>query len=266
MKPTIGYIINESIAAPMDTKIVSESSGRVVAEAILQTAEEDNRNGRYYKREDLAREIGCARTKELLEAGMVRGECGHPMSTDLSRQQTIDPGNVIVQYLSFWMDGDNVMAQYKGTNNQLGEFIDKDLREGCKPAFSLRALGTINNKSGHAVVENLRMITYDMVIYPSHKQAYTQKLISESAGFSKGNIAENKPKLIPITNDSVISYIKSESANIKNIMNSFDTLFESVSLIHNGKDIQLIDRGGQILIVNLESYIKDEIMDYCFKR
>jgi hypothetical protein len=72
--------------------------------------------------------------------------------------------------------------------------------------------------------------------------------------------------ITPITNDSVINYIKTESANIYNIINNFDTLYESIQLINIGRDVQLMGKAGELFIVNLESYIQSEIRDYCYKR
>lgn len=270
----IGYIVTEAMSEPTDIKIVSDKGNRLIAEGRLQDLECDNRNGRYYETNEIVPELSCPRTIELIASGNMKGENGHPMSKDIARQQTIDPNYVCVKYLKMWMDGNDVKAQFKGTNNQLGADFDADLRDGELPSFSLRALGTIENKGGHAYVRNTKIITYDRVIYPSHKRAYTEKIVSES-GIINSNcnsqnkiLYENNDKglLIPITNDSVLSYIKSESANIKTILNNFNTLYESVELINNGSAVQLMSKTGSLFIVNLETYIQDEIMGYCYKK
>lgn len=270
----IGYIVTEAMSEPTDIKVVSDKGNRLIAEGRLQDLECDNRNGRYYETNEIVPELSCPRTIELIASGNMKGENGHPMSKDIARQQTIDPNYVCVKYLKMWMDGNDVKAQFKGTNNQLGADFDADLRDGELPSFSLRALGTIENKGGHAYVRNTKIITYDRVIYPSHKRAYTEKIVSES-GIINSNcnsqnkiLYENNDKglLIPITNDSVLSYIKSESANIKTILNNFNTLYESVELINNGSAVQLMSKTGSLFIVNLETYIQDEIMGYCYKK
>ena len=69
--------------------------------------------------------------------------------------------------------------------------------------------------------------------------------------------------LIPITNDQIISYIKSESTNIQSILNQIDIFYESVQLTPNRRDVQLRTKAGDLFIVNLESYIQDEIQQYC---
>lgn len=264
---TIGYVILESapIETP-DTKIVTTESGkRVIGEGIIQTAEEENRNGRCYLRNDLFREIQCPRTIELLNTGNLRAENGHPLDNSMLRQQTIEPGRTVAKFLKLWMEGNNVMAHFKGCNNAAGEEFDQDLREGDKPSWSLRALGSLENIKGRNIVQNLRVITWDRVIYPSHPHAYTTKIVSESAALYKNNQIENVNKngmLIPILNEDVISYIKNESCNIKSLMNQIDFMYESVKMV-NSHQVQMISKNGDTFIVNLESHIANEIENYC---
>lgn len=269
----IGYIISE--AAPQEdsnAKVIKEENGRVIAYGKLQEAEEVNRNARCYSKSDLFPEVNGKRMKELIDAKQFKGESGHPTNKDISRQQSIIPDKCCVKYLKVWTEGNEILAHFKGTHNELGNDFDMDLREGAKPAFSLRALGTIENSNGKSYVKNIRIITWDHVIYPSHPTAYTQGLLTESTiGIPSKAIAEGndiyanngKGLLIPITNDSVINYIKTESANIKSIIDNFDTLYESIEVINNGKHVQMMDKYGNLAIVRLESYIGDEVRQYC---
>lgn len=267
----IGYVILESapVEAP-DVKIVSDSTNkRVIGEGILQTAEEENRNGRCYLRSDLEREIKAPRQIELLSTGNMLAENGHPMDTAMVRQQTIMPGNTVARFLKIWMDGDNVMGQFKGTNNTLGEEFDQDLREGVKPSWSLRALGSLESINGRNVVQNLRVITWDRVIYPSHPHAYTTRLVTESTGLAEASSINKMNKnglLIPITNDSVLSYIKNESTTIKSLLSQIDFMYESTSLINKGSQVRLVAKNGDIFVVNLEAHISNEIQNYCVNR
>lgn len=274
-KIPIGHIIHED-ATESDIQLVSDKGNRIVAEATMQDGDAQNRNTRWYKTHDLKKEIDAPRQQELIEAHEMKGECGHPTDPSITRQQTILPTLTCFRMDKLWMDNNLVKAYVRGTNNALGEEFDMDLREGGKKAFSLRALGSISVEGGRNYVSNLKIITYDYVIYPSHKKAYTNKIVSEAAGMKLNNmisIAEsagneivigNKPGiLIPITNDSVMSYIKSESANLKHIFATFDTLCESTTLINNGKNVQLTCKNGDVLVIRLENYIQNEIMDYC---
>lgn len=292
----LGYILNESsIPGFSETNIIREDKeGRLIAEATLQTADVVNRNRRIYPKEELFREITCDRTKELLEAGYFRGEMGHPLSTELIRQQTIDDTRTCVQFLKLWTEGNDVKAWYRGTNNAFGHAINEDLKDNCKPAFSLRALGNIVKTPRGSEVRNLRIITYDCVIYPSHPNAYTQRVVkgqlNESAlvdflddskmEASKSHlqtVAEaaninyyndvldlgNKEVMIPFKQEEAIDCIKNESANFKYLAGLYDFAYDNISLNEAANSVTIKTKGGDTLIVNLEKHVQSEIMNYC---
>ena len=270
---TIGYIINEGISTESNAKILSDNGRRVLAEGTLQSLGVENRNRRIYLKEDIAPEVNGPRMKELLETGNMCGEEGHPVGPDASsitRQQTIDPKLISVRFTKIWIDGNLIKGQFMGTNTAYGETFNQDLLDGFLPSFSLRALGSIETKGGKSYVKNIKIVTWDRVIYPSHKEAYTKGLVTESAIITPSDLEKRRAystneagTLIPITNESVMSYIVEESANIKSIMDSFDTLYESMQLIENGTKVQLVDHSGDILVVSLETKIQNDIYSYC---
>lgn len=268
----IGYIICENQSPVQNMTIIGETAtGKPIAQGILQEAEEDNRNGRYYEKDQLFPQLKTERTLELLKTGNFKGENGHPMTNDIKRQATIDPNNVCVKFLDIWTEGNFIMAKFTGTNNQLGEEFNRDLLDGELPSFSLRALGSIVNKGGHACVRNIKLITWDRVIYPSHKRAYTQGMVTESGLIvpetSKLFIDENyKGFVTPITNEKVINLLKQESANINFVMENFSGIYESIQLMNNGRNVQLHDGKGNCLVVNLEHHVKDILMDYIYNK
>lgn len=276
----IGSIILEGAATVEDTVIADKiaidgGKHRIIAEGTLQDMDVENRNHRIYAKADLAPEINGPRMKELIDNKDFKGELGHPLSNDLVRQQTIDPKLVCVQFTKVWIDGNRVKGQFKGTNNAYGDEFDCDLREGCKPAFSLRALGSIENIGGKAYVKGIKIITYDRVIYPSHKVAYTEKIVSESA-IDTGKplyenqliVPENDPgKIITLTESdarTVISRLQRESANLDTILNMFEGFADTISLV-NESTIMMSTRYGDRIYVNLENHIDNLIMDYSIK-
>ena len=298
MDNKIGYIINESGILMEDFDIISPTASgslpfkdeikfhckdRIIGYGVLQTAEERNRNGRLYTRADLAREVEAPRQRELMETGNMLGHAGHPLSSELIVQQTIDPKICCVRFHKMWMEGDRVMAYFEGTMNELGRTFDADLRIGVKPAFSLRALGTIKSTPRGAVVENLKMITYDHVIYPSHRGAYTTGVINESAasipdsGFTlnEGNDATKSfitsfsnadvvkaIKEMGGTNESAIQYIKDKSHNFKMLKEYFDmTKYDTIDII-NPRQVALTEAGNATIVMNIEDYIARELQGY----
>ena len=284
----IGTIIHEAVTES-DSTIIGERNHKAYATGILQDLEVENRNGRIYETSEMKPEIeGDRIQKELIPNGYMRGHAGHPSSTELSVQSVIDPKLCCVQFDKIWLDGTLIRANFHGTNNEYGKAFNDDLLEGCKPAFSLRALGSVDrSRSGKCYVKNIRIITWDHVIYPSHKRAYTSKIIdpkdaaqkiNESAIILPGDPRKDFHKacmitesaasnglLTPILNEQVVSYIKNESANVTSILNTFDVLYESAILVNDGRNVALTLKDGNKIMVNLEQYIQDEIMNWCYE-
>ena len=278
----IGYIICESDFSASTKLTPKRINGKLVAEAILQTADEKNRNGRYYAEEELFPQLTAKRTLELLNAGYLRAECGHPLSKDLQRQSTIDDTRTCARFLKLWTEGKNVMAHVVGTNSPLGQAFNADLEEGCMPAWSLRALGSVNNTPRGAEVKNLRLITWDNVIYPSHPGAYTKGLVTESVEFSKpSNIQRVLQEsmelsineqlesdrisksgiLIPIKNNDVMNFLQQESGNLKFVKECFDFAYSGIETNNNGTKVLLTTNAGGTLVINTESYVHNQLMN-----
>ena len=272
--PVIGNIILEG-ATTVEDSIITEGNGkRVVAEGTLQDMDVENRNKRIYAAADLKPEINGPRMTELIKAKQFCGEYGHPLSDDLIRQQTIDPKLVCVRFNKVWTEGNLVKARFQGTNNNYGSYFDQDLRDGCKPAFSLRALGAIENVNGKAYVKGIKIITWDSVIYPSHKVAYTSNIVTESTVEGKSLyenqivVPNNDPGTIITLRESdarvVLDRLQKESANLTKIVETFDGVYDSVTLIDENK-VLLTDKFGSRISVNLENHVENIIMDYVFK-
>lgn len=268
----IGYMICETATTEPNGVIVSEKNDRVVIEVILQDMNCKNRNGRFYSDKEMMSALKGERLVELMGSGLY-GENGHPLSKDLSRQQTIDPNNRCHKILKLWVEGNDIKAHVKGANGSIGKEFNDDILDGDLPSFSLRALGSVKNTSRGAEVENLTIVTWDRVFFPSHKRAYMQKIVnlSESTSLS-GNLdignklildENDKGLFVPITNQSVIDYIKTESCNLHVMKESMDLLYDSVTILENRRQVQLQDKQGGIYVINLEKHLQNELMNYC---
>lgn len=279
IQKNLPYIICESYPEMSELKITNGTlNGKAIAEVILQTADEKNRNGRFYSRQELFSQLNSPRIIELLSTGTLKAESGHPMSKDLQRQSTIEDKNCCARFLKLWTQGNDIMAHVVGTNNELGRAFDLDLKEGVKPAWSLRALGSIEQTRRGAEVKNLRIITWDSVIYPSHPSAYTQKLLSESAfqihadeeaiKEATESLQESTMEQIiaPIDRENVINFIKNESSSLKFLRECFDFVYSDIKVTNNGTKVILSEANGNTIVVPLESYIHNELMNYASKK
>ena len=276
----VAYIINESLEDAISFDIVDENktTGFVTAEGIIQQAGKMNRNRRYYTQEDLHKEIYSDRIRELVTTGNFKGEAGHPLDMNLSRQQKVDPTLEQVWYTKVWMDGDYVKAQFRGTNNELGKAFNEDLKCGQKPSFSLRSLGSIRIVNGKSNVTNLRIITYDRVYYPSYDNAYTERIVSESTDYkpsyypyeeylnSMGNkqvIEESADSIAPILNKDVTDLLLRESYSFNQICEDFSPIYKSIKLSDDKKKVVMVDESYNTIIVPIDRYVTNKIDEFC---
>lgn len=263
----IGYMLSEARQQVEEYKQIGERNGKIIAAGYLQTdLNDENRNGRIYGTPGIKKEVEGARIKELIETGNLKGEDGHPTDQSMAVQQSINPKVTCVKYLKVEMQGDNVYSEFCGTNTIYGKAFNEDLQDGELPSFSLRAIGTVNNIAGKCHVDNVHIVTWDRVYYPSHRRAYTKKIISEGAAIwlpeDRDMVMENSI-ITPITNQSLTNFIKEESSNLKFVKENFDTLFESMTVMNNGRNVQILTKNGDTLVITLESYVQNQIMDYC---
>lgn len=285
----VGTIICEETRANVEFTVKEvNKNGFIIAEGILQEGDELNRNRRYYPTDELEKGINSPRTKELVETGNFKGEAGHPSDATLARQSKIDPTLEQVWYTKLWMDGNFVKAHFRGTNNDLGRSFNDDLRDGQKPSFSLRAVGSLANENGRMTVKGMQIITYDRVYFPSHSKAYTTSIVTtESVGqygdmkyykinptselFRRndeinniakyGNLAESTEILVPLTQSQINSFLISESANIKTVLETFDCLYNGINLNEDGRTVSMKLKNGDKIVLSLEEAIQNEILN-----
>lgn len=279
MKKPVVFVINEAAERVVSCETVNVGrNGFVTAEGVLQVGEKENRNRRFYSTEDLHSEIYSDRIRELVTTGNFKGEAGHPLDLNLSRQQKVDGTLEQVWFTKLWMEGPLVKAQFRGTNNELGRSFNEDLKDGQLPSFSLRSIGSIKNNGGRNQVTNLRIICYDRVYFPSYPDAYTDHIVTESAFMDdlkltnmnedmqrkiveSGNSLMVESAVSPIINDDVRKVIMKESYNLNAMCEAFDQEFTNIT--RKGNNLQLVDENYNVIVVPIEDYVGAKIDKFC---
>lgn len=279
MKKTVVFVINEAAEKVVSCETVNVGrNGFVTAEGVLQVGEKENRNRRFYSTEDLHSEIYSDRIRELVTTGNFKGEAGHPLDLNLSRQQKVDGTLEQVWFTKLWMEGPLVKAHFRGTNNELGRSFNEDLKDGQLPSFSLRSIGSIKNNGGRNQVTNLRIICYDRVYFPSYPDAYTDHIVTESAFMDdlkltnmnedmqrkiveSGNSLMVESAVSPIINDDVRKVIMKESYNLNAMCEAFDQEFTNIT--RKGNNLQLVDENYNVIVVPIEDYVGAKIDKFC---
>lgn len=279
MKNPVVFVINEAAEKVVSCETVNVGrNGFVTAEGVLQVGEKENRNRRFYSTEDLHGEIYSDRIRELVTTGNFKGEAGHPLDLNLSRQQKVDGTLEQVWFTKLWMEGPLVKAHFRGTNNELGRSFNEDLKDGQLPSFSLRSIGSIKNNGGRNQVTNLRIICYDRVYFPSYPDAYTDHIVTESAFMDdlkltnmnedmqrkiveSGNSLMVESAVSPIINDDVRKVIMKESYNLNAMCEAFDQEFTNIT--RKGNNLQLVDENYNVIVVPIEDYVGAKIDKFC---
>lgn len=279
MKKPVVFVINEAAEKVVSCETVNVGrNGFVTAEGVLQVGEKENRNRRFYSTEDLHSEIYSDRIRELVTTGNFKGEAGHPLDLNLSRQQKVDGTLEQVWFTKLWMEGPLVKAHFRGTNNELGRSFNEDLKDGQLPSFSLRSIGSIKNNGGRNQVTNLRIICYDRVYFPSYPDAYTDHIVTESAFMNdlkltnmnedmqrkiveSGNSLMVESAVSPIINDDVRKVIMKESYNLNAMCEAFDQEFTNIT--RKGNNLQLVDENYNVIVVPIEDYVGAKIDKFC---
>ena len=279
MKKPVVFVINEAAEKVVCCETVNVGrNGFVTAEGVLQVGEKENRNRRFYSTEDLHGEIYSDRIRELVTTGNFKGEAGHPLDLNLSRQQKVDGTLEQVWFTKLWMEGPLVKAHFRGTNNDLGRSFNEDLKDGQLPSFSLRSIGSIKNNGGRNQVTNLRIICYDRVYFPSYPDAYTDHIVTESAFMDdlkltnmnedmqrkiveSGNSLMVESAVSPIINDDVRKVIMKESYNLNAMCEAFDQEFTNIT--RKGNNLQLVDENYNVIVVPIEDYVGAKIDKFC---
>jgi hypothetical protein len=80
------------------------------------------------------------------------------------------------------------------------------------------------------------------------------------------NDLEGKAFITPIQNEQVLNYIREQSGNLKFIKECFDFVYKDIVVNEAGTKVYLTTNEGNTLVVPIESYIHNELMNYATNR
>jgi hypothetical protein len=185
----VGYIFCESVATEYDYRNVKrKKNGIAVIETVLQEAGIPNRNGRVYPKDVLSHALDGAYVQEKINTNSWLGESNHPNDKSLERQLSVDMNNTSHLITKYWWDKTDpnllvgiVETAYNDIGRNLAGLI---LENNMRASFSMRGVGDVLKAGGRITVKKpMRLVTYDLVNYPSHVKAYqrsTNTIISEA--------------------------------------------------------------------------------------
>lgn len=232
-------------------------------DTVLQSLDCRNRNGRQYSGDALVKGLSTPEIRELIHNNKWKGERDHPVSKDINRIASVLSKFESHRITKWWREGNLIKGTIETLDDgQYGTALTKNILQNEVPSFSLRALAMLE-KNGNTTYVNKppRVVTYDEVNLPSHKEAYadigTKQLMTTDGRTT--TICENG--IIEITAEDIKEMVQTKSDNLKIVCESFDIDPASVKIMNNGKQLS-VAREGETFIFALESNLSRDIMNY----
>lgn len=191
--------MDAGLVSPKDTyKNITESTldyrNPFTFYAVLQKSDTDNRNGRYYPRKILEREVN--KYKEAIKKGLSTSELNHPESS------LIDLDRVSHIITDVWWDKNILMGELKlltspgfherGIVSTKGDQAANLLRQGVTLGISSRGVGSLKkNGERNEVQDDFELICFDLVSSPSTPGAYLFSNVNDRDKYDE-NIEEEK--------------------------------------------------------------------------
>lgn len=168
------FVVEESI-----DESTGKSSKKYKIKGIFSTIGEKNRNGRVYPREIWESEV--TKYQENFQTGSINTlmEWEHPARSE------VDPMEAVAKITELKIKDKYVMGEAVLLDNPKANQIKSLIENGVKISVSSRGLGTVKN----GVVENFKLVTYDVVSTPSDYNASMNGLV-ESFKLNEGIVQD----------------------------------------------------------------------------
>jgi hypothetical protein len=246
-EPVIGVVLQE-VAVTAATPVILNDTGSVVTFETTLQDDQPNRNKRIYPSNVLASAIASDRVQELLRLRSLFGEANHPFSADMSRQMVIDQTRISHLITDLRPPKNGIVT---GTIETAATQCGRDMRgliveNKSTLAFSMRGMGGVRRIPGKDIVEvtaPLALITYDWVVFPSHKSAVMASTMHEGCAV--------------ITASDAARYARDQSSNVQSLVEQFE--LENPEFTLTEDQMSLIVKSNQSIIkVFLEEDIRNE--------
>jgi Prohead core protein serine protease len=183
-----------------------ETSKKYKIKGIFSTIGEKNRNGRIYPRELWENEV--QKYQDNFNSGSINTlmEWEHPART------VVDPMEAVAKITALKVKDRYVMGEAILLDNPKANQLKSLIDNGIKISVSSRGVGAVKN----GIVENFKLVTYDIVAAPSDYNATMNGLV-ESFQLNEGVIEE-----LSFTLDSFGNIVPMGEGDCKDVCHMFD--------------------------------------------
>lgn len=234
-----------------------------------------NRNNRQYLADNIWK---CITESEKIQSWLADnawfGEMNHPTqyykNQELTPERLQDPAmeNRSHKIMRPRINGNLLQAHIEtASGTDVGIGFAKEIIQGLKPAFSCRAVAVMQMINGKPTVIIRRLITYDWVLYPSHKEAHIisePKLVNKMVDVYKESATDTDayvPDFMMSLKD-ILKTVGNEDPNTAMIMESFNLSFDDLVGFDDTHKHAIIKDGDNRIYANISPKTKHRVDDF----
>ena len=234
-----------------------------------------NRNGRQYLSDNVWKCITeSEKIQSLLADNAWYGEMNHPTqyykNQELTPERLQDPAmeNRSHKILNPRINGNLLQAHIEtSSGTDVGIGFAKEIIQGLKPAFSCRAVAVMQMTNGKPTVIIRRLITYDWVLYPSHKEAHIisePKLVNKMVNVYNESTSEQDsyvPDFMMLLKD-ILKNVGNTDPNTTTIMESFNLSIDDLIGFDESHTHAIIKDNDNRIYANISPDTKHRVDDF----
>lgn len=164
----------------------SESDKKMYLKGTFMEAENKNRNGRIYQKEEMQKEVDKINARMQNED--ILGHLDHPQYLEIKLE------NVSHAIRELRMEGNTVVGKAEILDTPKGEIAKALLKSGIKVGVSSRGSGNVNENTG--IVSDFNFVTVDLVASPSVQSAIPTTIWESLQMYKRGEVIENLAEAI----------------------------------------------------------------------
>ena len=245
-------------------------------ESCIHSFDVMNRNSRMYEAANIEECLKSERIQHYLSHGGWFGEMNHPTPVYKDqplapeRIRDIDMNNTSHKMLNPHVERNLLVSRIQSdAGTAAGMNLAKKMVQGFVPGFSCRAIATMTIKNSKPVVNVRQIITYDWVLYQSHREAeqlvnkgtkFVDKVANTVREFTEkvGNAASDV--LVPLK--EILETAGRQDVNAQVIMESFDLDMNDLVGFDPTMEHVMVKDHDNTIYVNISPRTKHEVRDF----
>lgn len=239
-------------------------------ETCLHSFDVINRNSRMYKANNIEKCLDTERIKSYLSHGGWYGEMNHPTpeykDRPLSPERISDikMDNTSHRMLNPHVEKNLLVSRVQSdAGTAAGMNLARKMVQGFIPGFSCRAIASLILEAGKPVVDVRKIITYDWVLYQSHREA--EQIMTTPTKFinkAVNAVTEAVSNDICIPLKEILENVGRTDVNAQVIMEAFDLSNDNLIGFSNDKKQMIIKDNNNMIYCNINQESRKKVNDY----